>query len=158
MTIREWLAQSGLSHSAAAEHLGVMRVTLRSWLYAAKQPKPETIAAIETATAGDVTAADWVASHIWARSPEGIARRAHVAAERRARRERAKAEQQLTPRELGILDDVRLSGGIHLGDLSGRIGMPVPSLRRSVALLRRAGLVEPAKGDCIVSAVIEGNS
>ena len=59
MTLTDWMTKEGLSHSKAAERLGVPLWTLRGWVYDGKSPQPDTMYEIEVITRGDVSLVDW---------------------------------------------------------------------------------------------------
>lgn len=59
MTLSDYLRNSGLTHSAFAEKLGVSQVTVHRWATGKRFPDKETILRIEEATARKVKPADW---------------------------------------------------------------------------------------------------
>ena len=60
--LKTWITDSGHTHEAAADVLGVPPATLRGWLYEGKVPRDlAVIQRISTTTKGRVRLEDWSA-------------------------------------------------------------------------------------------------
>ncbi len=62
MTLREWIAEQGLTQREAAERLDVHEITLNRWLNDKALPRRSQMARVQHMTGGAVGPADFYAS------------------------------------------------------------------------------------------------